>query len=191
MSIWHNALRRSGQVKGLGYARVEQAAEMIRHGSIAKVNGSWDVSRQRFDIEVEAIDDCIAERTWIASRGPRICDRTECTPEKVCERGSRGVGRNVSSSCGSSAERQQNLLSVALTSLDIRLYARTRIEELRSLATRCSIVCAATGVRKIRPRKTIASCLIWKDIYESNWDDIDCIVVAEVGQGLLIVALSL
>ena len=48
-----------------------------------------------------------------------------------------------------------------------------------------------TGVPEIGTGIAVAFSVIWEDIDESNWDDIDCGIVAEGAKGFLSIALSL
>ena len=73
--------------------------------------------------------------------------------------------------------------------LDIWADVGAAAEQLACRSIRILIVGSAALVAEIGSR--IASCLVWELVHETNWDDVDVGIGAEMSKALLIWSLAL
>lgn len=182
MSIWHNALRCTRDIKALRRVGCKVDSQLVDQIRVERVTA-------RFDIQIETVDDNIcAKRSRKCGLGS-ILRWTVCAPEKVREGLRRGLGSDqVARSITS--QRDKNLLACCLAYGDILRDLRTSSEHLCLGAVWRNPIWAPARVSIVRSGISIVAVLIGKSVDETDRNDIDGRVLAEVCQSVLVRSLS-
>jgi len=182
MSIWYNALWRTRDIKALCIVGCKVDSQLVDQIRVVRVTA-------RFDIQIETVDDniCAKRSRECGLRG--ILRWTICAPKKVRERlrrrrGSDEVARTIAS------QRDKDFLSSCLAYGNILRQLITSSEHLRLGAIWRNPIWAPARVCIVRSGISIVAGLIGKSVDETNRNDIDGRVLAEVCQSVLVRSLS-
>ena len=94
VDVWQDALWRSGDVVALRFVCwVPCVLESVDHLRVSRCESAdRSIGKTALDVEVEAIDYCVAPRTWSSPAG---VDRSPSSPQEVCEVSPRRVGADI------------------------------------------------------------------------------------------------